>query len=169
MKPVLRLESGRGNIGSEEERAMIVKNKDRRAEFLQLTDGLYGKLAQRSGRGPYHDRVSAGLITAAIRARLIEAQAQDPEAVFMLATDAVYTTRPSRSIQETGSGNGKPRFGPICSLCSLVSTGHLPSRRNRSSHVVRLVPSSGTPRHALLLPLTNCTNACVRPSSGNAG
>jgi hypothetical protein len=55
---------------------------------------LYGKLAQRSGRGPYHDPVSAGLITAATRARLIEALARDPEAVFMLATDAVYSTRP---------------------------------------------------------------------------
>jgi hypothetical protein len=55
---------------------------------------LYGKKAQRSGRGPYHDAVEAGLITAMTRAQLIEAVAQDPEAVVMLATDAVFSTRP---------------------------------------------------------------------------
>jgi DNA polymerase type B, organellar and viral len=54
---------------------------------------LYGKMAQRCGRGPYHDVVSAGLITAITRARLIEAVGQDPGAVVMLATDAVFSTR----------------------------------------------------------------------------
>ncbi len=68
---------------------------DTRGQPLKFgLNSLYGKLAQRSGRGPYHDPVSAGLITAATRARLIEALAQDPEAVFMLATDAVYSTCP---------------------------------------------------------------------------
>ncbi len=68
---------------------------DARGEPLKFAlNSLYGKLAQRSGRAPYHDAVSAGLITAATRARLIEALAQDPEAVFMLATDAVYSARP---------------------------------------------------------------------------
>jgi hypothetical protein len=57
-------------------------------------NSLYGKTAQRSGRGPYHDAVSAGLITAITRARLIEAIAQDPGAVVMLATDAVFSVRP---------------------------------------------------------------------------
>ena len=55
---------------------------------------LYGKMAQRSGRGPYHDVVSAGLITAITRARLIEAIGQDPHSVVMVATDAVFSTRP---------------------------------------------------------------------------
>jgi hypothetical protein len=55
---------------------------------------LSGKLAQRSGRGPYHDVVAAGLITAITRARLIQALAQDREAVVMLAADAVFSTRP---------------------------------------------------------------------------
>jgi hypothetical protein len=55
---------------------------------------LYGKLAQRCGRGPFHDAVAAGLITAITRARLIEAISQDPEAVVMVATDAVFSTRP---------------------------------------------------------------------------
>lgn len=57
-------------------------------------NSLYGKMAQRCGRGPYHDAISAGLITAMTRARLIEALGQDPEAVVMLATDAVFSTRP---------------------------------------------------------------------------
>jgi hypothetical protein len=55
---------------------------------------LYGKTAQRSGRGPHHDPVAAGLITAMARALLIEAIAKDPKAVVMVATDAVFSTRP---------------------------------------------------------------------------
>jgi hypothetical protein len=55
---------------------------------------LYGKMAQRCGHTPYHDLVSAGLITAITRAELIRAMAQDPDAVVMLATDAVFSTRP---------------------------------------------------------------------------
>ncbi|MGH6875832.1 MAG: DNA polymerase, partial [Rhizomicrobium sp.] len=54
---------------------------------------LYGKMAQRCGRGPYHDPVSAGLITAITRARLIEALGQNPQSVVMLATDAVFSTQ----------------------------------------------------------------------------
>jgi hypothetical protein len=57
-------------------------------------NSLYGKMAQRSGRGPYHDPVAAGLITAMTRAQLIDAVGLDPEAVVMLATDAVFSTRP---------------------------------------------------------------------------
>ena len=55
---------------------------------------LYGKMAQRCGRGPYHDSVAAGLITAFTRARLVEALGQDPHSVVMVATDAVFSTRP---------------------------------------------------------------------------
>lgn len=57
-------------------------------------NSLYGKTAQRTGRGPYHDAVAVGLVTATTRARLIEAIGQDPKAVIMLATDAVFSTRP---------------------------------------------------------------------------
>ena len=57
-------------------------------------NSLYGKRAQRSGHGPYHDVVEAGLITAITRARIMEAVGQDPEAVVMIATDAVFSTRP---------------------------------------------------------------------------
>jgi hypothetical protein len=52
-------------------------------------NSLYGKRAQRSGRGPYHDVVEAGLITAKIRAQIMEAVGQDPEAVVMMATEGV--------------------------------------------------------------------------------
>jgi hypothetical protein len=55
---------------------------------------LYGKMAQRCGHAPYHDVVSAGIITAITQAGLIRAIAQDPEAVVMLATDAVLSSRP---------------------------------------------------------------------------
>jgi len=57
-------------------------------------NSLYGKRAQSSGRGPYHDVVEAGLITAITRAQIMEAVGQDPEAVVMIATDAVFSTRP---------------------------------------------------------------------------
>jgi hypothetical protein len=68
---------------------------DTRGYPLKLgLNSLYGKMAQRCGRGPYHDPVSAGLITAITRARLVEALGQDPQAVVMLATDAVFSTRP---------------------------------------------------------------------------
>jgi hypothetical protein len=57
-------------------------------------NALYGKLAQRKGARTWQDPVAAGLITAITRAKLIEAVALDPEAVVMLATDGVYSTRP---------------------------------------------------------------------------
>jgi hypothetical protein len=57
-------------------------------------NSLYGKMAQRCGRGPYHDAVSAGLITAITRAKITEAIGQDPHSVVMVATDAVFSTRP---------------------------------------------------------------------------
>jgi hypothetical protein len=57
-------------------------------------NSLYGKTAQRCGRGPYHDVVSAGLITAITRGRLIEAIGQDPHSVVMLATDAAFVRKP---------------------------------------------------------------------------
>ena len=57
-------------------------------------NSLYGKMAQRVGRAPYHDVVAAGLITAITRARLIEAISRNPQSVVMLATDAVFSTQP---------------------------------------------------------------------------
>jgi DNA polymerase type B, organellar and viral len=57
-------------------------------------NSLYGKFAQRVGARPFYDPVAAGLITAITRAQLIRAIALDPSAVIMVATDAVYSTRP---------------------------------------------------------------------------
>jgi hypothetical protein len=79
---------------------------DTRGQPIKLAlNSLYGKLAQRCGRGPYHDPASAGLITAITRARLIDAIGQDPEAVIMLATDAVFSTRPLQL--DIGAGLGQ--------------------------------------------------------------
>ena len=76
-----------------EERRRLGSNT--RGYLLKLVlASLYGKMAQRCGRGPYHDVVAAGLITAITRAQLIEALGQDPHSVVMLATDAVFCTRP---------------------------------------------------------------------------
>jgi hypothetical protein len=66
---------------------------------------LYGKSAQRSGRGPYHDAVSAGLITAFTRARLLEALSRNPRSVVMLATDAAFSTE--RLPLDIGEGLGQ--------------------------------------------------------------
>jgi hypothetical protein len=52
---------------------------------------LYGKLAQRCGRGPYHDVVPAGLITAITRAELLKAVGQHPHSVPMAAADAIFS------------------------------------------------------------------------------
>ena len=76
-----------------EERRRIGSNT--RGYPLKLAlNSLYGKQAQRVGRAPFHDAVAAGLITAITRTALIEALSQDPDAVVMLATDAVFSTRP---------------------------------------------------------------------------
>ncbi len=73
---------------------------------------LYGKMAQRTGRGPYHDVVAAGLVTAMTRARLIEAVGQDPEAIVMLATDAVFSTRPLSLDIGEGLGQWEEKVWP---------------------------------------------------------
>jgi len=55
----------------------------------------YGKLAEsRTNRPYYQNLLWAGMITAMTRGKLMEVVAQDPEAVVILATDAVYSTRP---------------------------------------------------------------------------
>jgi len=52
-----------------EERRRIGSNT--RGYPLKLgLNSLYGKMAQRCGRGPYHDAVAARLITASTRARV---------------------------------------------------------------------------------------------------
>lgn len=57
-------------------------------------NSLYGKLAQRKGNGVYNNMIWAGLITAYTRAWLMEGIAQAPDAIVMLATDALYSLEP---------------------------------------------------------------------------
>jgi hypothetical protein len=90
--------------GLYEERRRI--GSDTRGYPLKLgLNSLYGKTAQRCGRGPYHDVVSAGLITAVTRARLLEALSQNPHSVVMLATDAVFSRE--RLPLDIGEGLGQ--------------------------------------------------------------
>lgn len=49
---------------------------------------------KRTGQAPYWDPVAAGLITSLTRAQLVEPVSHDPEAVIMIATDALFSTRP---------------------------------------------------------------------------
>jgi hypothetical protein len=66
---------------------------------------LFGKTAQRCGRGPYHDIVSAGLITATTRASLLEPLGQKPRSVVMLAADAAFSRE--RLSLDIGEGLGQ--------------------------------------------------------------
>ena len=67
---------------------------------------LYGKLAQRIGAPKYGNLLWAGLITARVRAQMNRAAALDPEAVAMLATDALFTTRKLEGL-DYGDGLGQ--------------------------------------------------------------
>jgi hypothetical protein len=68
-------------------------------------NSLYGKSAQRVGDAPWHDALTASIITARIRAMLLQAVGLNPESVVMLATDAVYSTAPLDL--DCGSGLGQ--------------------------------------------------------------
>lgn len=57
-------------------------------------NSLYGKLAQRIGAAVYQNPIWAGLITALTRATLIEAAAQAPDDILMIATDGIYSRKP---------------------------------------------------------------------------
>lgn len=58
-------------------------------------NSLYGKLAQRQGGGgPYTNHLWAGLVTAYCRAQIIDAAAQHPDAIVMIATDGIYSRKP---------------------------------------------------------------------------
>jgi hypothetical protein len=68
-------------------------------------NGLYGKYAQRLGAAPWRDYIAAGIITATVRAKLIDAYRQDPEAIIYLATDALFSRRPLQV--DLGEGLGQ--------------------------------------------------------------
>jgi hypothetical protein len=116
---------------------------DTRGYPLKLgLNSLYGKMAQRCGRGPYHDAVSAGFITAITRARLIEALAQDPKAVVMLATDAVFSTRPLALDIGGGLGQWECREWPDLFIAQ-------PGVYWSPSNLSKLVKSRGAPRSVI--------------------
>jgi hypothetical protein len=124
-----------------EERRRIGSNT--RGYPLKLgLNSLYGKMAQRCGRGPYHDAVSAGVITAMTRARLIEALGQDPEAVGMLATDAVFSTRPLALDIGEGLGQWEEKVWPDLFIAQ-------PGVYWSPSDLSKLVKSRGAPRSVI--------------------
>lgn len=80
--------------GTYEERVRLGKGAAGRPLKFAMA-GAYGVLAQRLGQGRYKNLLWAGLVTATVRAQLNRAVAlAEPGSVVMLATDAVYTTRP---------------------------------------------------------------------------
>jgi hypothetical protein len=106
-------------------------------------NSISGKTAQRSGRGPYHDEVAAGLITATTRARLVEAVGRDPKAVVMLATDAVYSTRPLALDIGKGLGQWDDKIRPDLFI---VQPGVYWSPTERAKGTEQAVKSRGAPR-----------------------
>jgi hypothetical protein len=70
--------------------------RDMRVEVLKTgQNSIYGKTVQSVGAGsPISSPVWGGLITSLIRARILEAIAQDSDAVIAVATDGIMTTRP---------------------------------------------------------------------------
>jgi hypothetical protein len=77
-------------------RQELKKAGDLAEKILKLgMNSGYGKLAEsRTNRPYYQNLLWAGMITAMTRGKLMEVVAQDPTAVVILATDAVYSTRP---------------------------------------------------------------------------
>jgi hypothetical protein len=124
-----------------EERRRIGSNA--RGYPLKLgLNSLYGKMAQRSGRGPYHDPVSAGLITAITRARLVEAVGQDPHSVVMLATDAVFSAQPLSLDTGEMLGQWEERVWPDLFIAQ-------PGVYWSPSELERSVKSRGAPRSVI--------------------
>ncbi len=105
-------------------------------------NSLYGKMAQRCGRGPYHDVVAAGLITAITRARLIEAIGHDPHSVVMLATDAVFSTRPLALDIGEGLGQWEEKIWPDLFIAQ-------PGVYWSPSELEKSVKSRGAPRSVI--------------------
>lgn len=67
-------------------------------------NALTGKFSQRHGTARWRNPIYAGLVTAMVRADLIELASQRPGQVVMLATDAVFTTVPLEANEGEGLG-----------------------------------------------------------------
>lgn len=86
-------------------RQRIALGKDARGYPIKLAlNSLYGKLAQRIGNPRWHNLLWAGLITAQTRAMLIDAARQAPDAIVMLATDALFSIKPLQLTLGDGLG-----------------------------------------------------------------
>lgn len=78
-----------------ETRKELVAAGDPKEKWIKLIiNSLYGKMAQQVGHPQWHSWLWSGMITAHTRSQLLSAIAQDPEAVVMTATDAVYSVKP---------------------------------------------------------------------------
>jgi len=89
------------------ERAKL--GKDGKGMVLKIVlASIYGKLAQSVGCAPYSNPVWAGLITATVRAQLIDAalSVEHGRYVVMLATDGLFTTQPIPGLH-LGTGLGE--------------------------------------------------------------
>ena len=78
------------------ERKRLGKGKDgNKGKPLKLgMNAMYGKTAQSIGTAPWGHRIWAGWITALTRSWLMDVYREAPSAVIMIATDALYSTRP---------------------------------------------------------------------------
>lgn len=83
-------------------------------------NSVYGKLVQRIGQAPYYNPIWGGLITAQIRAWMLDAlaSATDPAAVVYIATDGIFATeRLKLPAASEGTGIGQweiTDYGPSC-------------------------------------------------------
>jgi hypothetical protein len=98
------------------ERLKLSADGDAKGLVLKLgLNSVYGKLVQSIGTNPpYQSWVWGGNITSGCRAQLLQVIAQDPTAVFMLATDGVWSTRRVKlpEPEDTGtSDTSKPLGG----------------------------------------------------------
>lgn len=59
------------------------------------SNSVYGKLAQTKGKAPrYQNLIWAGMITSGTRAMLMDAVCKNPDSVYKLSTDAVFSSEP---------------------------------------------------------------------------
>lgn len=76
-------------------RMELKESGDFGAQVLKLgLNSIYGKLAQRVGKAPFHCTVWAGWVTSSVRAKLLRAIGQDMDHVLSMATDSVFSTAP---------------------------------------------------------------------------
>jgi hypothetical protein len=109
-------------------------------------------LAQRSGHAPFHDAIDSGLITAITRARLVDAIGHDPDAVVMLATDALFSKRPLPLVIGEGLGQWEMKEWPDLFIAQpgVYWSPTWEAQRSLAPDAVKsTVKSRGAPRSAI--------------------